>query len=146
MKVKAYVDGSYNEQRHTYGGGVVILGVPGVDTPIQAKANGNNTDFISYRNITGEILAVLKAMEIISAIKGIEEIEFYHDYLGIAYWVTGEWQARKKLSRWYRDAMLKYQKDFKITFHHVKGHSGDYYNGVADTLAREATKENINNA
>ena len=37
MKVRAYVDGSFNEQKSSYGGGVVILDVPGVDTPIQAN-------------------------------------------------------------------------------------------------------------
>lgn len=146
MKVRAYVDGSYNERKSTYGGGVVILDVPGVDTPIQAKASGNNPAFTGYRNITGEIIAVLKAMEIISAMNDVDEVDLYHDYLGVAYWVTGTWQAKKELSKWYRTAMLQYQKKFKINFYHVKGHSGDYYNGVADTLAKEATKENWNNA
>ena len=141
MKVRAYVDGSFNEQKSSYGGGVVILDVPGVDTPIQAKACGNNAMFVSYRNISGEIMAVLKAMQIISSINGVDEIDIYHDYLGVAYWVNGKWQARKDLSRMYKAEMQKYAGKFKINFIHVKGHSGDYYNNVADTLAREATWE-----
>ena len=84
---------------------------------------------------------MLKAMQIISSINGIDEIDIYHDYLGVAYWVNGKWQARKDLSRMYKAEMQKYAGKFKINFIHVKGHSGDYYNNVADTLAREATWE-----
>lgn len=146
MKVRVYVDGSYNEKLKTYGGGAVILDVPGVDTPIQAKSHGSEAAYIRYRNISGEIIAVVKAMMVINAISDIDEIDIYHDYMGIAYWVTGEWQAKNPLSQMYRAAMLQYKQKYKINFYHVKGHSGDYYNGVADTLAKEATKENNSNA
>ena len=139
MKVKVYVDGSYNEQRRTYGGGVVILGLPNVDQPLTSKVVGNTPDLLTHRNISGEVMSVIRAFTILDQIPGIDEVEVFHDYTGIAHWVTGAWQAKKPVSKAYKAAMEPYMKKFKVTFTHVKGHSGDTYNNMADSLAREAT-------
>lgn len=141
MKVKAYVDGSYNEQLRTYGGGIVILGIPGIDTPVTTKVTGNDPDFATHRNISGELFAVLKALKLLTKFKDVDEVEIYHDYTGIAFWVDGTWQAKKPISQLYKRRMAEYLQRFKITFVKVKGHSGDTYNNMADTLAREATYE-----
>ena len=138
MQVTIYVDGSFNEQRQCYGGGFVII-VPGIDTPITGNAVGNDAVLIKSRNIAGELLATRKAMEIIMRLAGVTDVLIYHDYTGIAYWVTGEWAAKKPVSREYRDFMLECQKRVNLQFQHVKGHSGDYYNNMADKLARDGT-------
>ena len=138
MKVKVYVDGSFNEQRQVYGGGIVII-VPNLDQPIFTKVVGNDPILLPSRNIAGELLATMEAMKLVDKLDGVTEIEIYHDYLGIAYWLTGAWQAKKPVSIKYRQHMTPYKEKYNITFTHVKGHSGDYYNGMADRLAREGT-------
>ena len=145
MKLKVYTDGSYDEGRRVYGGGVVILGMPGEDEYVSAQVCGNNPDFTQHRNVSGEILAVIKAMEIISNIKDVDEVTIYHDYTGIKFWATGEWRAKLKLSRLYVQCMQQYAKQFKINFVKVKGHSGDRYNTIADRLAYGATREGFKN-
>lgn len=145
MNLTIYTDGSYNEQRKVYGGGVVILGIPGDNEYITAKICGSNKDFVQHRNISGEILAVLKAMEIVSTLKDVDRIDIYHDYNGVRCWVTGEWQAKKAISQLYTRVMKGYVSKYNIRFHHVKGHSGDFYNNMADRLARDATMEGFTN-
>ena len=139
MKVKVYVDGSFNEQRKTYGGGVVIVGLPNVDQPLTSKVVGNEKALLSHRNIAGEVLSVIRAFVILDKIPDITEVEVCHDYMGIQHWITGTWQAKKPVSMAYKEAMKPYLEKFKITFTHVKAHSGDYYNNLADSLARDAT-------
>lgn len=145
MKLTVYTDGSYDETRKVYGGGVVIIGVPGADEYVSAQVCGSNPDFIQHRNISGEILAVIKAMDIISNFKDVEEVTIYHDYTGIKFWATGDWKAKKKLSQLYVSCMSEYSKQFRINFVKVKGHSGDYYNNIADRLAYGATREGFKN-
>lgn len=138
MKVDVYVDGSFNEQRQCYGGGFVIL-VPGMSTPLTGKVIGNDNILISSRNIAGELMATLKAMEAVAKLSDVTDVHIYHDYTGIAYWITGEWAARKPVSKMYKSAMSLYTSRFNVTFSHVRGHSGNTYNEMADKLAKEGT-------
>ena len=138
MTVDVYVDGSFNEDRNCYGGGYVIL-VPGCDAPIFGKVVGNDKELCKSRNISGELLATLQAMQVVSNLTGVTNVNIYHDYTGIAYWVTGTWAAKKPVSRNYREKMLPYTQKYNISFQHVRGHSGNTYNEMADKLAREGT-------
>lgn len=138
MKVSIYVDGSFNEQRQVYGGGIVII-VPNLDQPIFTKVVGNDDILLPSRNIAGELLATMEAMKLVDKLSDVTEIEVFHDYLGISYWLNGTWQAKKPVSIKYKSVMTPYVEKYKITFTHVKGHSGDYYNSIADRLAREGT-------
>lgn len=140
MKVKAYVDGSYNSKNSTYGGGVVLF-LPNLKEPLQYKCSGNNKAHIRLGNVAGELFAVLKLFQIIERINGVTDIEICYDYNGIEKWVTGEWRAKKTLTSTYRDIIRSFESKYNITFTKVAAHTGDIYNGLADKLAREAARE-----
>ena len=139
MKVTVYVDGSFNEERQTYGGGIVILNFPGQDGALQIKTVGNKVNMLTHRNISGEILAVCTAFKLCMGDASIDEMDIYYDYAGIEYWATGKWQAKKPISQLYTGIVRQVTPRMKLHFHHVKAHSGDTYNTLADKLAREAT-------
>ena len=138
MTIDVYVDGSFNDQRGCYGGGFVIL-VPGLDSPLTGKAVGKDPILVPSRNIAGELLATQQAMKAVLTLHDVDRVHIYHDYMGIAYWVTGQWAAKKPVSREYKAFMTEMCTKYTLEFTHVKGHSGNKYNELADRLAREGT-------
>lgn len=64
-------------------------------------------------------------------------IEIYHDYIGISKWAFGLWKTNKEATRKYRDFIKSIMKSYSISFKHVKGHSGNKYNELADKYAKE---------
>lgn len=68
-------------------------------------------------------------------------LDLYYDYDGIEKWVTGEWKANKPETQYYRDEVRKIMEKVKITFHHVKGHTGVFGNETADRLANQGCRE-----
>ncbi len=133
--VICYVDGSFNLATRTYGyGGVLIKD----DQVIKKfKGRGTNSEYASMRNVAGEILGSLKAID--HAIKlGYKSIVVYYDYEGIEKWADKLWQARKPGTIEYVEKIDKYRKQINITFVKVAAHSGDYYNDMVDKLAKEA--------
>lgn len=88
------------------------------------------------RNISGEITAAMHAAQWIdyNVGKGI----IYHDYTGVADWVTGKWQTSKKYTKMYVDFMKPFYTLGIIDFKWVKGHTNVVGNEIADKLARQA--------
>lgn len=129
----AYVDGSFNAVTGVWGSGVILFDNSDPDNRRISKDSG--TDYAEQRNVTGEIQAAMTAAEY-AARHGYKEITIYHDYQGIASWVTGEWKANNEQTRLYRAAMLSC--DIDIKFVKVKGHSGDELNEAVDRIAKEA--------
>lgn len=130
----AYVDGSYKQPVAGYG--IVFLYENEKPEFFSGKC-----DSASMKNVSGEIyaarLATEKALEY-----GCKSIKIFHDYNGIADWVTGKWKAKKNETQDYRDSMRSYQENLKIEFCKVKGHSGVKWNEKADDLAKKAIKVN----
>lgn len=89
------------------------------------------------RQVTGEIFAVMFGINECLE-REIKEIEIYFDYLGIREWVTGAWKAKNTQTQNYRDLMRDVQKEIDVRFIKVKAHSGNYFNDLADRLAKEA--------
>lgn len=133
-QLKAYVDGSYNVVTKEYGSGAVILGG---EQEVHLYRKGDDGEMALMRNVAGEIEASKMAMEY-AAEHGYESIEIFHDYEGIARWCLGEWKTNKEGTRQYKDTYEQYRKVLRIEFTKVKGHSGDHYNDVADSLAKKA--------
>ena len=136
----AYVDGSFEKDSEVYGYGVVFIEKNG--NIEEYFDSGQEESYKSMRNVSGEILGALKAASL-AVEKGYSSIAIFHDYQGIASWAMGEWKCNKEKTIEYREKMLSYQKQIKITFHKVLAHSGDYFNERADALAKQAVGINI---
>ena len=95
---------------------------------------GAYNEYIESRNVGGEIYAVVRLLQYCEEI-GVEELEIRYDYEGIEMWATNKWKCKKELTQRYREFVLG--SPIKITFTHVKGHSGEYGNEYVDTLAKK---------
>lgn len=130
----AYVDGSFNIKTKEYGYGCIIL--EGQQVICQFYDKGNDLNYASMRNVAGEILGSLKAIEY--AIEQQKSICIYYDYEGIEKWANKEWKANKPGTIDYALKIEQYRKIIDIDFIKVLAHSGDYYNEMADKLAKKA--------
>lgn len=133
----AYVDGSYVKKQNSTGYGIVFMYENEEPVFMYGRCQSSK-----MRNIKGEIyaaqLATEKALEY-----GCEHIEIYHDYVGVANWVTGSWKAKKDETKEYRKKMNQYQTMIDIGFCKVKGHSGNEWNEKADLLAKEGATASV---
>jgi ribonuclease HI len=128
----AYVDGSFNDQTKVYGYGVILL-------PSKKVLMGHNNDegMVKMRNVAGEIMGAARAIDI--AIKmHYSKIKIYYDYEGIGKWGERKWKTNEEGTRKYADYVDSCRKDIDISFIHVPGHSGDFWNDKADALAKQA--------
>lgn len=133
-KAVAYVDGSFNAETNQFGYGVVMFH-NGEETHLFDSFN--DEEMASMRNVAGEIYGSMAAIEY--AIKhNAKSLTIYYDYLGIEKWCTGEWQSNKPGTIAYKKFYDKAKKRISISFEKVKGHSGNKYNDLADSLAKTA--------
>ena len=134
----AFVDGSFNIATSVYGfGGFLVAG----KERYVLQGSGEDEDMASMRNVAGEILGSMAAMEKALAL-GLREITIYYDYLGIEMWATGGWKRNKTGTIAYYDYVQSIRDRLSIHFVKVKGHSGVEGNEEADRLAKEAVGNN----
>jgi ribonuclease HI len=132
--VIAYVDGSFDIESNKYSYGVVILNGT---KEIHLSDIGTNQEMAKMRNVAGEIMGSMVAMKYAKD-NGLKEILIIHDYQGISSWAKRDWKTNLSCTEKYRDFYDKMSKSIKIRFQKCKGHSGDFYNDVADALAKRA--------
>lgn len=133
-EVYAFVDGSYNvaTKVYGYGGFLVHHGAKEV-----LQGSGDEEEMASMRNVAGEVLGSMAAIE--RAVElGLSEISIYYDYMGIEMWADGSWKRNKKGTIAYYDYVNSVRDQIQIHFVKVKGHSGVEGNEEADRLAKEA--------
>lgn len=130
----AYVDGCFNETTNEYSCGVVIF-YDGGEEHLSQKFN--DPDLATMRNVAGEIEGAKRAIKFCIDNK-IKSVDIFYDYEGIEKWCTGAWKANKLGTVGYKKYYNSVKDLLKITFVKVKGHSGDTYNDLADSLAKAA--------
>lgn len=129
-----YVDGSYNPANGHFSYGAVVLH-NGQELCLNKAFE--DEELSSMRNVAGEIKGAQAAMDYCIA-HGIKSVTIFHDYLGLAKWCTGEWKATKPGTKDYVEHYKNASEQILIQFRHVKGHTGDTYNEMADQLAKQA--------
>ena len=130
----AYVDGSYLHSAKRFSFGAILL-YQGDE--LEFKEAFDDPELATMRNVAGEI----KGAEFIMKYcvdNNIPAVEIFYDYEGIEKWCSGVWQANKEGTKNYREFFKECSKKIQITFHKVKGHSGNKYNDLADALAKSA--------
>lgn len=133
--MKIYTDGSYNLELGIAGYGIVIPEheEKTIFGPVL------NAEFNKQRNVAGEITAAIMAVEYAEEC-GAAELIIYHDYEGIAKWPNKEWKAKNKYTQEYTNFINEKRKTMKISFVHIKGHSGNKYNTMADKAAAKGAQ------
>lgn len=132
--VYAFVDGSFNVATGVYGFGGFLVHAGKKEV---LQGSGDEAEMASMRNVAGEVLGSMAAME--KALElGLKEITIYYDYMGIEMWATGDWKRNKKGTIAYYDYVQSIKDRITIHFVKVKGHSGVEGNEEADRLAKEA--------
>lgn len=132
--IYAFVDGSYNAATKVYGYGGFLIHH---GTKEVLQGSGEEPEMASMRNVAGEVLGSMAAIERAVAL-GMPEITIYYDYMGIEMWAEGNWKRNKKGTIAYYDYINSVRDKIKIYFVKVKGHSGVEGNEEADRLAKEA--------
>lgn len=130
----AFVDGSFNPETGTYGYGGFLF-VNNKKYPIQGS--GDNKEIASIRNVSGEILGSMAAVQLAEEL-GLQNIIILYDYNGIEKWVTGEWKTKNEYTRRYKEFMNSENRKVKISFQKVKAHTGIDGNEIADIMAKQA--------
>lgn len=130
----AYVDGSFHGTNQTYGSGIVLLH-QGLE--YRFSQPGCNPELIPSQNVAGEVMAAEIAISHCLE-NGIRSLTIYYDYLGIFLWAIGKWEANSKISIQYKNFVSEARKNLFIHFEKVAAHSGNYYNDIADMLAKQA--------
>lgn len=135
VKYEIYTDGAYSSKNNTGGVGIVILR----DGHLIQKFNK------SYKDTTNnkmELMAVIFALK--SVKQPIDSLTIYSDSMYVIGCATLSWKRKKNVLLWklFDECFNKAQEFVKtpIQFKHVKGHSGNRYNEICDTLAVNATK------
>lgn len=134
--IVAFTDGSFEKNINRYSYGVLLLLPEGREENLYGY--GEDENYTDSRNIIGEILGVLNALDWAVA-NGYNKIKIYHDYTGLSKWALGEWNTNANVSQMYvKEFQSKYKDRIKVEFVKVPGHSNIAYNEMADALAKYA--------
>lgn len=130
-----YVDGSFSLEKGNYSYG--LIAIKDGESIYEDCGAGEDVNAIALRNVSGEVLGSMKAVEY-AIENGFEEVTIVYDYQGVESWAIGVWKRNNPITQEYHRVMTEYKKKIKINFLKVKGHSGDKYNDIADKLAKKA--------
>lgn len=129
----AYIDGSFSSKLQETGYGAVIL----YNGEIKHTISGKSKKYIDMRNVAGELFAAGMATKW-AIDNGYKEITLHHDYSGISAWAKGEWKTKQEGTINYKNYMDSISGSISVRFIKVKSHSGNFYNDMADELAKKA--------
>ncbi len=138
----AFIDGSYEESKKTYGSGIYIITPDNKEIKLSKK--GNNPLLIDQRNVVGEIIAAHSAIDWALS-NGADKLTLFYDYEGIEHWADGSWKTKNPLTARYKETIDEIKDIINLEFYKVKGHSNNKYNDIVDSLAKGAIENKIFN-
>lgn len=130
----AFVDGSFNSEKNQYGYGGFVC-VDGRKYPL--IGSGKDAEMASMRNVAGEIMGAMAAVEKAEELR-LRELTILYDYRGIEEWATGSWKATKQGTQAYQQFMNPDNRLTKVSFQKVAAHTGIEGNEMADVMAKYA--------
>lgn len=156
MVYDVYTDGSYKQVSPTvaYYSSAATINPIGEPEKVTILTKVSNDELISMRNVAGEIMAVMMAMEHclnVLQLKQQDKVILHYDYVGIENWTKkkGEkdyWRCKNTTTQAYRDYINTIVRPrFTIEFKHTPGHTGVAGNERVDQLARNAIDQHIKN-
>ena len=133
-KCVAFVDGSYNENESIYGAGVLLL----TNNKVFVRKESYSDKLNKFRNISGELLAIIIAMD--TAIDfGYDIITIYHDVTLPIPNIRGNISPKSYITRIFIEYLRSVKSYINYTFIKVKGHDNNTFHDVADKLAKLST-------
>ena len=94
----------------------------------------------STTNNRMELLAVIKGLE---ALPADSTVDVYSDSQYVVYgipqwiehWVANDWPRRVKNADLWKELLIARDRHNSVRFNYIKGHNGDKFNEMADSLA-----------
>ena len=133
MTIRIYTDGSFRDD--TIAWAFVAVQKNEVVHQDNGVIKNPKPDLIKIQNVGAELKAVMLAVCWAMG-EGHQQVVICHDYVGVSKWVQRKWRAKNFYTQQYTRWMTKV--NITIHFRHVKGHSGNQFNELADKLAKEA--------
>lgn len=130
--VKVFTDGAYSSLRKQGGWAFVFI------KDGEKISSGFGTVYQSTNNrleIMASLKAILKAKE-----DNIASFTLCSDSMYVIGTMSLNWKRKKNVDLWSK--MDKAVEGLNIVWEHVKGHAGDKYNELCDTLAKHASQVN----
>jgi len=130
-----YVDGSYveSDNRQTVGWAFEVWQQGQSRYRRAGSFDAGHAD--GTRNIAGECYAVLAALEWCERAR-LQAVECRYDYIGLAHWARGTWQANTPLTQHFTTTLSR--TAIPITWVKVDAHCGEVGNRRVDEAARQA--------
>lgn len=138
----AFVDGSFNPSTKCYGFGVFIQANGQTYPMVGSSLDNDDSGKSRMRNVAGEIDGAMAAVKKAEKL-GLSELKMYYDYAGIEHWAT-DWSANNEYTKAYKAFMQSPDRTCKISFEHVKGHTGIEGNEIVDAMAKYAVGIDLN--
>lgn len=145
-QIDIYTDGSYNKDFPGFTYGAFVSNVASVSAKTSVE------EATSMWNVGGELLAAIAAItfakEVAHNLANSGEslyVNLYYDYEGVGKWASGDWKAKKPLTKAYRKFYLETVssvQNMTISLNWVKGHSNVQGNIDADALAKSGLDGN----
>ena len=96
-------------------------------------------DILKGRNVVSEILASMFAIQLILQTNKNCKIVVNYDYSGVEKFINGEWKPKVDISKYYRAWFYSNNLQYSVRFNHVKAHTDNKGNNLADVFARNSS-------
>lgn len=135
--LKIYTDGSYCEATKKYGAAFVVIEN---DKEIYRYSYAER-DITGKKNISGELVAAMRALEWVFITKYSDDIEINHDLSFIKDICTNKINPKIDYGKILKQLYNMCIKDgISVNFNEIESHSGNYWNNFVDKLAKKVAK------